>query len=45
MRAGTRSRDFDARSRAVRSLLMATESASYNGWTFGVALRSVGDGP
>jgi hypothetical protein len=37
--------DFDARSRAVRSLLMATESASYNGGTFGVAVRSVGDGP
>ena len=37
--------DFDARSREVRSLLMATESATYNGGTFGVALRSVGDGP
>ena len=36
--------DFDVRSRAVRSLLMATESATYNGGTFGVAVRSVGDG-
>jgi len=36
--------EFDAPSRAVRSLLMATESATYNGGTFGVALRSVGDG-
>jgi hypothetical protein len=36
--------DFDTRSRAVRSLRMATESASYNGGTFGVALWSVGDG-
>jgi len=36
--------DFDARSRAVRSLLMASESATYNGGTFGVAVRSVGDG-
>ena len=35
--------DFDARSRAVRSLRMATESATYNGGTFGVALRSVGE--
>jgi hypothetical protein len=37
--------DFDARSRAVRAVLMTTESASYNGGTFGVALRPVGDGP
>jgi hypothetical protein len=37
--------DFDAGSRAVGSLLMATESAAYNGGTFGVALRSVGSGP
>lgn len=37
--------DFDAGSRAVRSLLVATESATYNGGTFGVALRSVGIGP
>ncbi len=36
--------DFDARTRAVRSLRMATESASYNGGTFGVALRSVEGG-
>jgi len=37
--------EFDARSRVVRSLILATESATYNGGTFGVALRSVGDGP
>lgn len=37
--------EFDARSREVRSLLMVTESATYNGGTFGVTLRSVGDGP
>jgi hypothetical protein len=37
--------DFDAETRAVRSLRMATESATYNGGTFGVALRSVGNGP
>jgi len=37
--------EFDTGSRVVRSLLMATESATYNGGTFGVAVRSVGDGP
>ena len=37
--------EFAAGSRAVRSLRMATESATYNGGSFGVALRSVGDGP
>jgi hypothetical protein len=35
--------DFDPTSGEVRSLLMATESATYNGGTFGVALSSVGD--
>ncbi len=33
--------EFDAQTRAVRSLRMATESATYNDGTFGVALRSV----
>src|SRR4051794_13245622 len=37
--------DFETRSRSVCLLLMATESATYNGGTFGVALRSVEDGP
>ena len=37
--------DFDSETRDVRSLRMATESATYNGGTFGVALWSVGDGP
>jgi hypothetical protein len=37
--------DFEPGTRAVRSLRIVTESARYNGGTFGVALESVPDGP
>jgi hypothetical protein len=37
--------DFKPETRAVRSLRVVTETATYNGGTFGVAMESVPDGP